>query len=103
MENDSKQLVRDIIQRVYGDATQTVLDDTAATAVISALRRVGWASPEETALLIKAAGGQVTITRTMQEEIGPGWQVERWDDPTTDSTVVRVRERDVEWAGDRDD
>lgn len=84
MGNDSKRLVRNVIQRVYRDATQTQLDDQAADEVISALRDIGWA--------------EVRVSRSMQDEFGPGWRIERWDDPVTDSTVLRVRESDVEWV-----
>jgi hypothetical protein len=90
--NDSKQLIRDVIQRIYGDAAQTALDDRAASEIISALREIGWAAPEDTALLIKAAGGRIVVTRDLQEEFGRNWQIERWDDPLTDSMTVRVRE-----------
>lgn len=91
MTNDSKQLVCDVIQRVYGDATQTALDYKAATEIVVALGQAGWAAPEDIALLIKAAGGQVEITRKMREEFDRNWTIERWDDPATDSTTVRVR------------
>lgn len=94
--NDSKQLVLEVIQRVYGDATQTELDDHAASEIIAALRRVGWASPDDVALLIKAAGGEITITRRMREESTKHQVLESWEDLATDSTVVRAR--DVEWT-----
>ena len=53
--------VRNTIQRVYGDATQTVLDEQAAREVISTLRELGWASLDEVAVLIEAAGGSITV------------------------------------------
>ena len=56
-------VVVDTIQRVYGDATQTVLDREAAREIVSALRAAGWASLDEVALLIDAAGGSVTVPK----------------------------------------
>lgn len=53
--------VRRTIQEVYGDASQTVLDDRAARAIISTLREMGWASLDEVAVLIEAAGGEITV------------------------------------------
>ena len=55
------QAVMDVLQRVYGDATQTVLDHQAASEVIAELRRRGWASLDDVARIIVAAGGEVTI------------------------------------------
>lgn len=59
---DARLVVRDVIQRVYGDATQTVLDDRAASEIVAALREMGWASIDEVGRLIAAAGGEVTIS-----------------------------------------
>lgn len=63
MSNDinAVDVVRNVIQRVYGDATQTVLDAQAAREIVAALREMGWASLEEVAVLIEAAGGSVTV------------------------------------------
>lgn len=54
-------VVADVIQRVYGDATQTFLDRQAASEIVAALRRAGWASLDEVAVLIEAAGGSITV------------------------------------------
>lgn len=54
-------LVADVLQRVYGDATQTVLDRRAAEEVVEALRRAGWATLDEVAILIESAGGSITV------------------------------------------
>lgn len=53
--------VRGIIQRTYGDATQTVLDDRCARAIVAHLHHLGWASPAEVARVVAAAGGQVDV------------------------------------------
>lgn len=54
-------LVTEVIQRVYGDATQTVLDQKAASEILDALRSAGWASLDEIAILIEAAGGEIVV------------------------------------------
>lgn len=60
-EHTATDLVAGVIQRIYGDATQTVLDRRAAREIVAALRSAGWASLDEVAMLIEAAGGTVTI------------------------------------------
>lgn len=59
---DAALIVRDVIQRVYGDATRTVLDHEAAKEIVRALRGLGWASIDEVGMLIEAAGGEVTVS-----------------------------------------
>jgi hypothetical protein len=54
-------LVASVIQRVYEDATQTALDRKAAREIIAALRAAGWASLDEVAVLIEAAGGEIAV------------------------------------------
>lgn len=54
-------LVAGIIQRVYNDASQTVLDRRAANAIITALREAGWASLDDVGRLIEAAGGEIVV------------------------------------------
>lgn len=60
-DRNPTDLVAGVLQRVYGDASQTVLDRRAASEVVSALRNAGWASLDEVAVLIEAAGGSVTV------------------------------------------
>lgn len=55
------EAVMETIQRVYGDATQTILDRRAADAIIHALRQAGWASLSDVGMLIQAAGGTITV------------------------------------------
>jgi hypothetical protein len=59
---DPVRVVRDVIQRAYGDATQTPLDHQAASEIVTALRSMGWASLNEVALLIEAAGGSIKVS-----------------------------------------
>ena len=58
-------LVANVIQRVYGDTTQTVLDRQAASEIVTALRNAGWASLDDVARLIDAAGGEVVVPRNI--------------------------------------
>lgn len=58
----------DVIQRVYGDASRTVLDRRAASEIVKALRERGWASLDEVALLIDAAGGEIVVPSRLMLE-----------------------------------
>lgn len=58
---DARLVVQDVIQRVYGDATQTTLDCEAATEIVRALRGMGWASLDDVGMLIEAVGGEITV------------------------------------------
>lgn len=61
MNRTATDVVCDAIQRAYGDATRTQLDRTAAAEIVAALRNAGWASLDEVAMLIEAAGGEVVV------------------------------------------
>lgn len=87
----AEQIVRDVIQRVYGDATQTMLDSQAAREIVAALRDAGWASLDEVALLIEAAGGSITVPHNLDPF------AERTvyrNDPTWDGVTFSVRTRE---------
>lgn len=90
--NDPTRVVRDVIQRVYGDAFQTTLDHQAASEIVGALRERGWASLDEVALLIEAAGGSITVPDRLamdsRERV-----VERSQDFATHGTRFTVRTR----------
>lgn len=67
-QQTATDLVAATIQRTYNDATQTHLDRQAASNIIAALRSAGWASLNEVAVLIEAAGGSITVPdRLMQD------------------------------------
>lgn len=61
LQSSARQIAADAIQRTYNDATQTVLDHRAASAVVADLRAAGWMSPQEVAAIVAAAGGNVTL------------------------------------------
>ena len=82
--------VRDALQAGYGDATQTVLDDQVAGQVMGALRERGWASLDEAALLIAAAGGEIRVPSALRLRGTARMQVERFEDHATGETVFRV-------------
>lgn len=73
------KIVQDVIQRVYGDATQTALDHEAAVEILRALRAAGWASLDEVAVLIEAAGGSITVPDRLMGD-GRDRVVSRQDD-----------------------
>jgi hypothetical protein len=85
----AERLVRDVIQRVYGDATQTVLDQRAASEIVTAFRAAGWASLDEVAVLIEAAGGSITVPHRLMMD-GRDRQVTRQDDFAADGVKFRV-------------
>ena len=74
MSKSTETIVRDVIQRVYGDASQTVLDYAAAREIVAALRDAGWASLQEVGAIIHAAGGDVTVSG---REMGRDFRVYR--------------------------
>lgn len=61
MITDWAQVVADVLQRAYGDATQVTLDHQAAAAVLNELGRRGWAAPEYVAALVASAGGHIDL------------------------------------------
>lgn len=89
MTND-RAAIRGTLQAGYGDATQTVLDDRVAGAVLSTLRERGWASLDEMALVIMAAGGEIRITHKMQAALRAESVIETYDDGATGDRVLRV-------------
>lgn len=85
------QIIRDVIQRVYEDATQTVLDQQAAREIIAALRAAGWASFDEVAVLIEAAGGSITVPDRLMHD-GRRRVVSRQEDHANMGHRFTVRE-----------
>jgi len=61
------QDICNIIQRVYGDATQTFLDEAAARAIVQHIEGE-FASMEMVAAIVMAAGGRVVVPRSLLEE-----------------------------------
>ena len=53
--------IAETLQRVYGDATQTVLDRKAAREVFKVCTEMGMAPLSSVAAIIAAAGGRVTV------------------------------------------
>lgn len=91
-EQDAVSAVRDVIQRVYGDATQTALDHQAAREIVAALRQRGWASLSEVAMLIEAAGGSVVVPDVLASDVRERI-VERHEDFAARGTRFTVRTR----------
>lgn len=50
-----------IIQKTYGDATQTVLDRRCAEAIEAHIQKAGWTSPEITRAMVASAGGHIDL------------------------------------------
>lgn len=62
MNNDTAtDVVARVIQRLYDNATEVVLDREVASEIVKALRDVGWASLNDVARLIEAAGGEIVV------------------------------------------
>lgn len=62
---DSARAIADVLQREYGDATQTVLDLRVAGAIVAELRALGWADPGEVRAIVAAAGGRVEVPESI--------------------------------------
>ena len=86
----ARQAVRDTLERVYGHATQTVLDDQAADEIMRTLHQMGYAPLDMVARIIEAAGGSVTLTAQSLNDPRP-LEVETYDDPATLGKVFRAR------------
>lgn len=83
------QAIMDTLQEVYGDATQTVLDHRAATAVWKRLEEMGVAPASGVAAIVAAAGGEVTIPDALL--LDPPTEYAVMGEPLLGGTVVRTR------------
>lgn len=89
-----RQAVRDTLQKGYGDATQTVLDDRVAGDILQTLRERGWASLDVVAAIIDAAGGEVRLTEAGFMRVGlEDVEVIVHEDPLTGDRVLRTRHK----------
>lgn len=67
-QTESERLIQgvmDTLQRVYGDATQTVLDRAAASEVWKYLLQQGVAPPSIVAQIVVVAGGEIHLREDM--------------------------------------
>lgn len=69
----------DIIQQGYGDTTKTALDKTVATNIVNHLYNAGWVAPQELAVMVKAAGGEIVVPENLITGDTPILQ--RWHNP----------------------
>lgn len=83
-----ERIVVDVIQRVYGDATQGALDHRAASEIVTALRNAGWADLNAVGAIIAAAGGRVTIT---ERDMLDDWEVWRSEDHAARGIALEAR------------
>lgn len=58
---DTKQTIMDTIQRVYGDASQSLLDRKAAVEIVKDFERLGWMDPFTLRAIVAAAGGKIVL------------------------------------------
>lgn len=63
--------VREIIQQGYGDGSMDPLARASATKILERLRQMGWATPEEVAYLVEAAGGEIIVTEELVTREAP--------------------------------
>lgn len=90
MTNEGRLIdgIADTLQRVYGDATQTFLDRQAAREIWKWLRKQGIATPQEVAVVVEAAGGEVRVTQRGQVDDRP---IELIVGEAFDDKVIRAR------------
>lgn len=92
--SEATQIAADAIQRTYNDASQTVLDHRAASAVVSDLRRAGWMSPQEVAAIVDAAGGRVTLQdRHLRAMLEGSYELLVMDDSATGLDRILIARR----------
>lgn len=89
--------VRAVIQRVYGDATQTVLDHRAAEAIVSALLAAYWIPPTALAGVVLGVGGQAAMDL---RPLDGGYELLTWRDALTDAPRFKVRETPADRPAD---
>lgn len=66
------------------------MERAIAAKILSYFQERGWASTEEVAYIVKAAGGKVVISEKLLRESAPLLQWTR--DPVTDDLIIRVRQ-----------
>jgi len=92
MDEETIEMIGRVIQNVYGDATQTVLDRQCAKAIVTSMREAGWMPHNEVASILLAAGGKVEIGR-LSDVVLPGDKVEvrSWYNLDRLSTTIEAR------------
>jgi hypothetical protein len=88
-KSSATDLVASVIQRVYNDASQTVLDRQAASEIVTALQEAGWASLDDVGRLIDAAGGEIVVPGEILHDVRDR-QVTRQDDYASGGVKFRV-------------
>jgi hypothetical protein len=91
MDNTITRGIADVLQRVYGDATQTVLDHRAAREVWEYLLSRGVAEHSTVAALIAAAGGEIRVSESLL--LDPPQEVKTWRVMDPPEHVYRVVSR----------
>ena len=89
---DEAQLIDGIantIQRVYGDAMQTVLDRQAAEEIFNYLRSHGMAPLSVVAAIVKAAGGRVVVPDTLL--LDPPAEIRVTPAPEQFARIIEIR------------
>lgn len=79
-----------VIQRVYGDATQSVLDVRCARAVLEMLQERCWLPPDDAARLVIAVGGEVRLSDRLRMDPLDGYQLSRYESQVDHAIVIRA-------------
>lgn len=82
--------VAGVIQRVYGDASQTVLDHRCAGQVLAVLREAGWLAPDDVARLVLAAGGEIRVPDRLRGDPLDGYRLFQHEEQADRCIVVRA-------------
>lgn len=84
---EDRRAVRDVIQRGYGDATQTILDDQVAGNILTELKTRGWISLQEVGAIVAASGGEVRVT---VKDIMTSYKVTSYQEIDTRDRIIKV-------------
>jgi hypothetical protein len=94
---DIVQGITDVIQRVYGDATQSALDHRAASEIWRHLTERGVIPPSLIAAIVESAGGEVIVpSRVILDPPDQLWLSE--DGPWNGRKLQSGRSQKPTWA-----
>lgn len=60
---EARQLIVDVMQRGYGDATQCQLDFKVASDIVDALLKADWCPPNVLSAIVESVGGEIKVLR----------------------------------------
>jgi len=104
-ESNARDEVLKVLTESYGDASVTILDYRAATAIVARLRELGWLSPQEFAVLalygvwevagnseLRQSGVTIHDDKVLAFEERPAAKVTRWRKPDMFASKIVIEQ-----------